>query len=109
MTRALWNVTYETITDESAQHGDAESRGYLGENLSFRDALDLFNSEREWHTVEADCDLRYPHVPGNQPRWFTDYAQDGSSFGEFRNVSLHVPAHITASSRLRVARLVMNL
>lgn len=103
MTRPLWNVTYETVTQESAEIGDSAERGFIGQDMPLREALDLFNSERDGTTVEADC---YPINLQSAPRWFTDSGEVQFATGDCRSVSLHIPAHITASSRLRLARLL---
>lgn len=44
----MFAVTYEIVTEESARDRDAAERGFLGQDLSFRDAIELFNSERDW-------------------------------------------------------------
>ena len=49
-----FNVTFDTVTEESARQGDAAARGYLGQNLPLREAVELFNTERDWCYIEAD-------------------------------------------------------
>jgi hypothetical protein len=95
-----WNVTYEVITHESAEHGDAADRGFEAEDVSFRDAVSFFGYP--WlGVVEANC---YP-VDGHV-RWFTHYGDANLASGDVRNLGLHIPEQITASSRLRLARLL---
>ena len=36
-----FSVTYEIVTEESAEDGDSAESGFVGEGLSLRDALDL--------------------------------------------------------------------
>lgn len=94
-----FSVTYEVITDESAQNGEAESGGFEAENVSLREALSIIGGCEGG--VEADC------YPVRSPRWFTFYKQNEDySTGEVTNMSLHLPDHLTESSRLRIARLV---
>jgi len=94
-----FNVTYETITEESASEGEYESAGYEAENISLRDALSLIGGCEGG--VEAN------EYPIRAPRWFTFYKQNEDySTGEVTNMSLHLPDTLTRSSRLRIARLV---
>lgn len=99
----MFNVTYEIVTQESAEIGDAEERGFLGEDMSFRDAIELFNNERDWTHVESDI---YPMSATNPPSWFTDFGEMQFASGETRSVSLHLPRNITGSSAMRIARLI---
>jgi len=95
-----WNVTYEIVTDASAAEGDAAERGFVAEGVSFREAWSLW-SQIGGH-VEADTcpvSLRWP------PRWLTTYGDANYREGTTESRGLHFPDHITASSRLRVARL----
>lgn len=110
MTRKLWNVTYEIVTPESAEYGDAEEHGFVAQNVSFRDALNYWDG-MHCH-VEANC---YPVNNRGRicvcPRWFTAYkVNDGTrdyyETGAEESRDLHIPDHITPSSRLRIARLI---
>jgi hypothetical protein len=64
-----FSVTYEIVTEESAEDGDSAESGFVGEGLSLRDALDLAASTDSCHcgrsAVEAS-DSR----PG-MARWVT--------------------------------------
>ena len=99
----MWDITFERVTYESAEHGEAEENGYLHHGLTLREAMDVLRWARGCH-VEADCSpvsLTYP------PRWFTIYeAEHDIATGDVTNYALHIPKHITASSRLRVARIL---
>jgi hypothetical protein len=96
-----WNVTYETITEESAENGETEDSGFLLENGSFREAMQL--------TYEYRCEQG---IEGNNSdigscRWFTWYkTNEDYRTGETENRSLHIPDHITGASRRRIARLI---
>lgn len=98
-----FNVTFETVTQESAIHGDAAERGFLGQDMGFREALELFNSERDWTHVEADS---YPISASQPPRWLTDSGEIQFASGDCRAVSLHLPDSVTGSTAIRIARLV---
>ena len=98
----MFNITFETITPESAENGEAEETGFLDENLTFREAMDAMR----WHMgthVEADS---YPISRSNPPRWFTFYGETDYRTGETQNVSLHLPDNLTPSTKLRIARFV---
>ena len=104
--RKGWNVTFEIVTPESAEHGDAESRGFVSENQTLRDALEDWGGDG-CH-VEADC---YPVDASIPPSWFTAYnVNDGTRSyyedGEEESRGLHIPDRITVASRLRLARLI---
>jgi hypothetical protein len=95
-----WNVTYSTVTPESAEDGDYADTGFEFEGTSFRSAIACFG-----HVAEsADS---WP-VDGSV-RWFdSPIIQDRAYFerGHERHLSLHIPAQITPSSRRRLARLL---
>lgn len=95
-----FNVTYDLVTPESTEQGDYAESGFLGKDLPFRDAVKLFNYERDWTYIEAN------EWPLRSPRWFTDYGEVQFASGNTRAVSLHLPDTITPSSRLRIARLI---
>ena len=92
-------VTFDTVTEDSAEIGDVAERGYISRGSTLREA------------VEAFCDVRAANgyveaneLPVEAPRWLTAYGdmEDGAS--ETR--SLHFPDSITPASRRRLARLL---
>lgn len=95
-----WDVTYEIISDESAERGDVEEWGFLGEDLSLRQAIaELFfdSPQAEVSSVEAGA-----HPYG----WLTVHWDRAWDDGTFTSRSLHPPEGITASSWRRVCRLL---
>lgn len=95
----LFNVTYETITPESAEIGDFEDNGFVSENVSLRDAIDDLGYGEGG--VEAN------EWPVSDPRWITVYkTNEDYGTGEIENRSLHFPDNMTAASKLRVCRLL---
>lgn len=34
-----FNITYEIVTDESAEHGDVEERGFISQDVDLRTAV----------------------------------------------------------------------
>lgn len=93
-----FDVTFERITEKSAENGDFEETGFELENVTLREALDFLR----WQggLVEADC------YPVREPRWFTWYSEADLQTGEVTNYSLHLPKHLSTASRKRIARLV---
>lgn len=99
-----FNVTYEIVTQESAEHGDAEDCGFVGEGLTLRDALDMVvrteSNMCEQTCIEASCsDIA-------SARWVTVYNSPTYDEGRAENRSLHIPNNVTASSRARILRAV---
>ena len=97
-----FDVTFEVITAESAEHGDAESMGYEAEKVSLREAIDAMGQGEQG--MEAN------EYPVSNPRWVTAYDTNRDRAyweqGETVNRSLHFPDTMTASSKLRVCRLL---
>ncbi len=95
-----FNITYDTVTPESAAAGCAADSGFLVEGVTFREAMD----ELRWYRggyVEADC------TPVHRPRWFTFVGADTDyATGAVTSYSLHIPPQITEASRQRIARLL---
>lgn len=100
-----FNVTYEIMTPESAEYGDADERGFIVEGASLRDALDYVFSTRtsQCEGVEAVEANEYPVV---SPGWITVYNGIEYLTGAHESRSIHFPDNMTASSRVRVARLM---
>ena len=102
-----FDVTFEIVTPESAEYGDAESRGFVVENVSLRDAIyAVCGSEdpRFLPYCEADCS------PVRSPRWFTFYkvnegTPDYFETGAEESRSIHLPESLSDASRMRIARL----
>lgn len=100
-----FRVTFEVVTPESAEHGDAESRGYVAApdstevEMRLRSALySLGWSEQGFEPSQ---------YPGNGFRWITAYAVEHAGDSE-ESRSLHIPDHVTPSSRARILRLCQS-
>jgi len=89
-------VTYDIVTHESAEHGDAAERGFVSpggwhsddrpEPMTLREALDLMGC----------CE--------DSGNWFTETdGRQNYSTGEVETRSLHCPRSISAASYDRVA------
>lgn len=92
-----WRVTYEIVTPESSEYGDAEDRGFIDEGCSFRDAVMLISGHA---TEPSDSHVRYA-------RWFThhNYSNDFITGAE-ESRSIHIPDSVSAASRKRIAKLL---
>lgn len=96
---AKFDVTFTTITPESAEHGDFADNGFIAKDVDLREAFALMSG----YADEADSSFSLD----NPPRSFTAYNYDENyETGEVEQRSLHLPANITPSSAMRVARLL---
>lgn len=77
----LLSKTFEIITEESAENGDAEERGFVFENEphSFRETVELL---RGGETSDSPCD-------GNARVWVTHYGEMDYRTGDTENESIH--------------------
>ncbi len=98
-----FSVTYEIVTDESAEQGEAESRGYVAEDIGLREAFKLVQETESPHcsTESIECD----ESPIRSPRWVTVTSGRDWLSGDSESRSLHIPDHATAATRRRIARL----
>lgn len=97
----MWRVTYEIVTPESAEQGDAAERGFISEGeSSLRYALELAAGPyARPPAIQADSSPISGAI-----RWLDfDHGQDMKT-GAHELRSLHIPDKITAASRLRLAR-----
>jgi hypothetical protein len=116
MTRKRFHVTYDTVTPESAEHGDVEERGFvlprdslcdMSESpcgpafvpikakhaLTLREALDLLGLLESGGDGSSyyECDGRQNYRTGAETRY-----------------TFHLPDNATAASTERVARLLVS-
>lgn len=95
-----FSVSFETVTPESAETGDAAERGMIADGLTLRDALQLCQ--------QGACEPNStPLRPGGRVRWIT-FHEFGSDWrtGATESRSLHIPPSVTAATSQRIARLV---
>lgn len=107
--RKRYTVGYEIITEESAKHGDAESRGVISETNILRDAIDdVMGHNQTILAVEAN--------DAGDPRWVTVYYDMDPYTGDYENRDIYFAymcrtpsgknACMSTSSRKRIARLL---
>jgi len=98
---AVFTLTFERITPESAEQGDVAERGVLAEGVSLREAF-----EHLWY---AEGGVEASEWPVQCPRWLTGYeTHHCSDTGAIGNVSMHFPESVTAASRRRIYRLLTS-
>ena len=101
----MFYVTYEIVTPESVEQGDAEERGYYHPGGG-RDALESVDNVTDYamdlRTALRHCDPAY-----DSGRWFDShpYTEDFQTGAEL-STSLHPPRNITPASYARLKRLV---
>lgn len=110
-----FHLTYEVVTEESAQDGDAAERGWLDlfgnrspvesepPAMELRDAVSRFRLESaDSASVEPDS-IPMSFSP---PRWISSVPTSCDEYGESVTVSLHIPEGVSGPSRIRIARLL---
>lgn len=102
---ATFTITYEIVTQESAEHGDAEERGVIAIDVSLRDAIAMVNETRTNRVNGVEC-VECDEWPIRSPRWITVYNGTEYETGAQESRSLHIPEHVTAESRIRICRLM---
>jgi len=101
-------ITYETVTPESAEHGDAAERGYV-QSGGWLHKLEDVDMTRDGAALTFDLRgaLRVMGCCEDSGSWFTeaDGRQDYRTGSETR-YGLHPPRGITGASYSRVRRLL---
>lgn len=102
---ALFTVTYDIVTPESAENGDTEENGFIAKRVPLREAFELVNATRTCHVDGVTC-IETNEYPVRAPR--SVVIVNGMEFltGAQESRSLHMPENITPASRLRIARLL---
>lgn len=106
-------ITYEIVTQESAEHGDAAERGYVEPRFQLRVPIEeVMGNEGEWTDESLDWTLReaeqYLGRNGMEDSgsWFNGLDPDRDyETGAETYESLHPPRNVTASSYARLARI----
>ncbi len=94
-----FSVTYELVNEAEAEAGDTDRHGFVCEDVSLREAIDTIGG----YAPEPDS---WPVSLDSPPRWFTYHGERNYVTGDYESWSLHIPEHVTPSSRLRIARLL---
>lgn len=102
---ALFTVTYDIVTPESAENGDTEESGFIAKHVPLREAMDLVTGTRTQYVDGVEC-MECDEYPVREPRWITVINGREYTTGAQESRSLHMPENITPASRLRIARLL---
>lgn len=93
-----WNVTYEIVTPESAECGDAEERGFIGQDLDFETAVCYFG----YGLIESsDSDVK-------RARWFTITDESNCTDGNSESRSIHIPDRVSPTARIKLYHWLKN-
>ena len=101
---AMFSVTYEILTPESAESGEVEETGFILENATLREAAAEVFGTRTSRCGGVECVEPNDSRIG-EARWITVYHGMEYETGAHENRALHIPDHVTAASRRRIARL----
>lgn len=101
----VWSVTYEIVTPESAENGDADERGYISQGVTLREAIEDVHATRTSQVSGIECVEANDSRP-ECARWITVYNGAEYLTGAHESRSLHMPDSLTAASRARLVRLV---
>lgn len=103
-----FRVTYEYVTPESAEEGEAAETGFVlpgGWMVTIASAMDDKHGQYDMTLREA-LDLAQPDCDCG--RWFSETTQDRCNYatGAVETRSIHPPQDITPSSYARLRRLL---
>lgn len=78
----LIDRTFETIDDESAEHGEAKDQGFsaINEPVTFRELIDL---------IRSHCHASQSPANPSPLVWFTNESEQDYTTGEWTSESIH--------------------
>ena len=102
-----WTVTYQIVTEESAENGEADEIGTLGTFDNLRDAMQCVTRTRTCHV--GGCEVHASASVLEHASWLT--VQNGMEFltGAHEARSLHFPDNVTGASRKRIYQLLKGV
>lgn len=100
-----FSVTYEIVTPESAENGDAEERGFIAEAVTLSEAVRCLFETRTVELAGA-TGIEANEWPVTAPRWVTVYNSAEYRTGACENRSIHFPENMTAARRRHLARVL---
>ena len=101
----LFNVTYEIITPESAEHGYADESGFVLESAPLREAIDAVHGTRTSRVDGVEC-IECDSWPAYAPERVLVINGREYETGAQESRSLHIPLSVTPSSARRIARVI---
>jgi hypothetical protein len=109
-----FTVTYDIVTHESAEHGDAAERGFVLSGGWHQSTDDMSTEEMQ----KLDCEMSLREAVDlintaaleDNGTWFSEVdSRENYRTGEHETRALHPPRNITASSYRRLARLLETI
>jgi hypothetical protein len=101
--RNAWRVTYDIVTDESAEQGDISESGFL-DSRGNRVAA-LIGKETPGVDMTLAEAMRLASPIEDSGHWFTEEGRTDHK-GDTERRSIHPPRNITGASYGRVSRLL---
>lgn len=107
MTR--FNVTFDHVTEASAEAGDFDKVGFIAEGVSLREAIDILRDTAGETLYGPDGHVHADNGPDPvRVRWVSMHIpfpyHDPEILSETR--SLHIPETVTDASTRRILRLI---
>jgi hypothetical protein len=103
MAKLLFSVTFQTVTEESAEIGDYEDQGIIAEGLTLREAIKEANETHDGHSLGIESiEASDTHTP----QWVNINHSPDLYTGVQETRSIHLPENITPSSKKRIFRLI---
>lgn len=100
-----FSVSFEIVTPESAEYGDAEERGWIMERGSLREAVEaLFGTRTSLVGGIVYCEASDSDARG--ARWFRVGNAMEFETGATEERALHFPGNVTPASRARLCALL---
>lgn len=100
----MFNVTYDILTPESAENGEAEESGFIVQDATLREALDAVRDTRT--SACGGIEAIEPNSSHGHFSWITVYNGMEYETGAQESRSIHIPDSVTMASRKRIAKLL---
>jgi hypothetical protein len=106
MSKARFNVTYDIVTQESAEDGDFDESGMIARGATLREAV---KAVRQTRTNRVDG-VEAVEAQGGIAGYHVVTIINGMEFetGAYESRSLHIGPDVTPASAARIVRLVRN-
>ena len=102
---AKFMVSYDIVSAESVMEGDVSEEGIVARGLTLREAVQSVQESRTSRNpgiMAVECDS----YPALRPEWIMVMFGSEYETGDTESRYLHIPPHVTAASRRRIAHLL---
>ena len=104
---AMFRVTYEIVTPESAENGDVESHGFVLPGNGRDDIETAMTQPRDAYNITLREAMGLASPNEDSGNWWTEHEHDTDyRTGAVENRSIHPPRNITPASYRRVSRIL---